>query len=151
VSILGETLPHVFDVFDWGRVKIRLLSDVCTLFVIAIRCDSKEVTSAIVDKGFRPKLGKIGSCIEVPDVQVQSVAIEILIRMETYIPEETLKKALPSLLRQHWPRLLKPNTFCEEVRSILNDYNSIMAMHHEEDSLGIVSKSTQKKVIMKLV
>jgi hypothetical protein len=134
VSILVEMLPHVFDIFDWAREKIHLLRDVCTLFVIATQCDPKEVTS-VIDKGFRPKLGKIGSCVEVPDFQVQSLAIEILIRMKKYIPEELLKKTLPSQLRQHWPRLLKPNTFCEEVRSVLNDYNSNKALHHPKTAV----------------
>jgi hypothetical protein len=87
------------------------------------------VSKAIV-KQFMDKLQIIGYLVEVPDSQIQFHAFEILRRMQKYIPEETMKMILPLQLWQQWPRLLKPSTFLEEVRLILNDYNSIRTVHH---------------------
>ena len=52
IAILGEMLPHIFDICDWaqeipGQKQIPILRDVCAIFVIAIRCSRKEVSTAI--------------------------------------------------------------------------------------------------------
>jgi hypothetical protein len=134
VLIFIEMLPLVFDIFDRSREKIYLLRDVCIILVIAIQCGPEEVLCDI-NTGLKIKLGKIGSCVEVPDFQVQSLAIETLRRMDKYIPEAILKEALPSQLRRHWSRLREPNTFWKEVRLVLNDYNSYKDVHHPQSAM----------------
>ena len=143
VIIFIERLPLVFNIFDGPRERIGLLRDVCIILVIAIQCHPEKVSSAI-DTRFRHKLAKIGSCVEVPDFQIQSIAIEILKRMDKYIPEDTLKEALPSQLRRHWSRLREPNTFWEQVRLVLNDYNSYEAVHHPQ--MAMFSLKARKSV-----
>ena len=59
IAILGEMLPHIFDICDWaqgipGQKQIPILRDVCAIFVIAIRCSRKEVSTAIKNKGISP-------------------------------------------------------------------------------------------------
>jgi hypothetical protein len=134
LSIFGVILPHVLDILDQTREQIILLRDVCTIIVIALQCDTRNVSKAIVEQ-FMDKLHKIGYLVEVPDSQLQFHALEILRRMQKYIPEDTMKMTLPLHVWQQWPRLLKPDTFLEEARLILNDYNSIRTVHHSKTAV----------------
>ena len=79
--------------------------------------------ASVLSKSHMKQLPKIGQCANAPDFQVQSFAVEFLVRLQKFLPSAKLVQYLPHQLEQDWAALQVPKSFCEELRKALNTFN----------------------------